>query len=529
MNKYNNNNSSNITTSRLVDASSIIAAANNNNNNNTVTLLYDTPPPLDSFPQWIQDYVTWHADMRHQFPGMDLFTNPNAPKLLVRTCLGYCGGLHDRLGQLPWDVYLANITGRVLLLNWQRPRALEEFLIPAYYSDVDKSLVFDWTIPPQAGFGYHDFKTVQKFPNLFHGYPGASRPTIQFWETDLDLALDRAISGNFSKMKLLQHRLLGHLGEDVLEQRLALESKTTTSTQDNNTNNDAHDDDPTTTTTMKKTIHAAPLFGNLFWLFFRPRADLDLVIRKTMMELHLQPGEYTAVHCRVRHPKAVDFGIKISGKRRGGAAGKRTNTPADKTGLPWRGDTKDMAIQTGTRALQCAADIREQNNKNNRSPRAVYFFSDSNDLVRHVALELMTKKPTMNNASTSTATTTTTTTTPIHYDDDDDALLYHLVQNKGLRVVARTDAFSKETLHLDKQKNRPAASYYATFVDLIIAIHAECVVYGVGYYAAFSAKLSGTQCAYVYQKEAWGEQVSKQAKICPSLSSKSNETTTSTA
>jgi hypothetical protein len=122
-----------------------------------------------------------------------------------------------------------------------------------------------------------------------------------------------------------------------------------------------------------------------------------------------------------------------------------------------------------------------------------------------VALELRKKKPTNTNASTT---------------DKEEAvslLLYHLVQHKGLHVVARTDAFSKETLHLDKQKNQPAASYYATFVDLIVAIHAKCVVYGVGYYAAFAAKLSVTRCAYMYQKEAWGEQVSKkQAKICPS-------------
>jgi hypothetical protein len=61
--------------------------------------------------------------------------------------------------------------------------------------------------------------------------------------------------------------------------------------------------------------------------------------------------------------------------------GNGNNKPADKTGLPWRGDTKDMAIQTGTRALQCAANIMEHYNNNNKSPQALCFFSDSNDLV----------------------------------------------------------------------------------------------------------------------------------------------------
>ncbi len=55
----------------------------------------------------------------------------------------------------------------------------------------------------------------------------------------------------------------------------------------------------------------------------------------------------------------------------------------------------------------------------------------------------------------------------------------------------------------------------ASFSDLFIAIHAYCVVYGIGYYAVFAAKISGTQCKYLYQKEAWGSQGDKQALECP--------------
>jgi len=72
--------------------------------------------------------------------------------------MGRCGGLHDRLGQLPWDIYLAMRLKRVLLISWQRPRALENFLLPP---EANKdTLVIDWTIPESQLFGYDDMNRV---------------------------------------------------------------------------------------------------------------------------------------------------------------------------------------------------------------------------------------------------------------------------------------------------------------------------------------------------------------------------------
>jgi len=75
-----------------------------------------------TLPQWILNYITWHRRIRAEFPGSQLFHDPNAPPLLIRTCLGLCGGLNDRLGQLPWDLYLANQTGRILWTDIDRSR-----------------------------------------------------------------------------------------------------------------------------------------------------------------------------------------------------------------------------------------------------------------------------------------------------------------------------------------------------------------------------------------------------------------------
>lgn len=447
------------------------SSSSSSSSSSSLQLAYDTPPNLELLPQWIREYLIWHDTIRKRYPGMELFTNPNAPKLLIRTCLGLCGGLHDRLGQLPWDLYLANATGRVLLLAWQRPRSLEEFLVPN---------IIDWSVPTEAQFGFDDIRRVRDHTEFFQGYPEA-HPTDEFWNTQLDQAIQRATTGEFQDVRILRHRILGHLGQDVLEQRLA-----------------KMDDD------NHRSLHQPPVFGTLFWTFFKPSAPVDAQIRSIYQELKLTPYDYTAVHCRVRHPKAFDYGKTV--------LGKNNKYPADKTGLPWEGPTRQAALVVATMALKCANTISKKTNTTKptgletENQSKIYFLSDSNDLVRHVAVELQDPRFVMAN----------------HTEIDQD--LYHQVAGNSSRsssnkVVARD--VTLETAHLDRQKGRSPEHYYSTFVDLVLVMHAHCVVYGIGYYAAFGVKLktsppSGSEsCSYIYQAEKWHSQAEKQAQPCP--------------
>jgi len=179
--------------------------------------------------------------------------------------------------------------------------------------------------------------------------------------------------------------------------------------------------------------------------------------------------------------------------------------------VPWDGPAKDFALQVAYDALHCSSTIlADQPPQPTRSTTTtilkhpIYFLSDSNDLVNHVVSELHPPSNNINNNQSHI------TSSGIHRD------LYQLVQS--LTIKARD--VSLETAHLDLQKGRPAAAYYATFVDLLLVIHARCVVYGVGYYASFGAKLSGTTCQYLYQQEAWGHQAPKLAQSCPTIHSK---------
>jgi hypothetical protein len=422
-------------------------------------LLYEDPPALSEFPSWIRDYVKWHQQVRKDFPGMELLSNPRAPPLLVRTCLGSCGGLHDRIGQLPWDIYLAYKTKRVLLIAWLRPKSLENYLVP--------SGLLNWTIPEEAHFGFHDMRRARNLTELFQGFP-EDHPTEDFFEKDVEVAIQRATVGNFSNIHILRHRLLGHLGQDNLEKRL-----------------EAHMDNP-------QSIHQTPLFGNIFWLFFKPSKPVHEKTKRIMSELQLKPNDYAAVHCRVRHPKSFTYGANIKGKN--------SPYPADKSGLPWEGETREAALGVAFNALQCASSSIIGTLP---SSNQVYFLSDSNDLVRHVTKELPSSNASSFNWTLPQLQQLVTQDTTQNNDKN------------RINVIGRDTP--EQNAHIDRNKGRPAEEYYDTFVDLLIVMHARCVIYGIGYYAAFGAKVSGTSCRYLYQQEAWGATAVKEAEICPEI------------
>ena len=404
-----------------------------------VTTLYDQTPDLSTFPEWIQTYVKWHQDVRKKYPGMKLFTDPQAPKVLVRLCLGRCGGLHDRLGQLPWDLYLANQTGRVLLMGWYCPMALEEFMVPN---------VLDWSIPDEVAWNgvctdvhtdaTHESK-VKNIPKFFEGYSEVN-PNQLFWKTELDICIERANTGEYKDEKVLRHILLGHVAEEELEQRLAALGQT-------------------------PKIHEAPIFGALFWLFFKPSPPVDLQFRRSLSSVQLEPNYYSAVHCRVRHPKAFPQNSSLH----------RLADRLDRNGLPWKGEARSFALDTATRALSCSMNISQD---------PIYFLSDSSDLAQHVAVDLKNQSWLR------------------QYPGMIDPSLQSVV-NHSQGVFSRE--VSEANFHIDRQKKHKTTEYYGTFLDLLFVVHAKCVTYGIGYYAVFATKISGTECKLIYQEEEWGK------------------------
>ena len=358
--------------------------------------------------------------MRAKFPGKKLFTDPSAPKLVIRVCRksGGCGGLNDRLGQLGWDLYIAVQTNRLFLIWWESPK-LEEFLLPNR---------IDWSVPPE-GEALLKGEPQRLFQNLRYEWDMRD----QAWDSKIETSIKAALNGTTKDEKILVHSLTSHAKGSFFEKKLKASGL-------------AHD------------IESAPMFGNIFRLFFRPSAPVQEVIDRTSSTLGLLPGEFTAVHLRVRYPVWV---------------GQRVDDSADRHGLKWDGDRKQIAISQALHAFRCSRMLLKQPDEK------LYLMADASKLVNFFA----------NSAQNLTS------------EDSQYSSLEpdSLQMIRSLKIVARED--SNENLHIDRDIDRDAKLYYPSFVDLLIASKARCVAYGQGRYGLFTAKLGGTACQLWYEKE----------------------------
>jgi len=420
-------------------------------------------------PQWIQDYVKWHKEMRAKFPGSKIFTDPDSPGVILRWCGGLCGGLHDRLGQLPLDLYLANQTRRVLFLKWEKPHALELFLVPPLSSELYLDWRFPEGVPNWAYVKPGDINMIKTKKNIDYvqNLPGIGNSGTENFDQMMEQFLIKcAPGGELHNEPLVVLRMLGHLNEKYLESKLIELGES-------------------------DTIHSTPTFGNIWHMFFQPSppilAKLDQIMNE---ELHLQKRNYTAVHCRVRHPKAYKSGTHVHGRYDG--------TTADKTGLPFgAGPVRDMAVQTAIHALKCAStQIPPRNGKGITSPlvnkdEIYYFMSDSNDLVELMVRDIknakfISKHPSMDIGQ-------------------DSGSIYQEAHKISLALNIRSRDNSQFNSHIDKNKGKELEEYYGTFIDLYLAMYSRCIAFGIGFYAVFAAKIGGiTDCKIQYAKEEWG-------------------------
>jgi hypothetical protein len=431
----------------------------------------DKDTPHAKMPQWIRDYVAWHHEMRLKYPGASLFTDPDSPGVLLRWCGGLCGGLHDRVGQLPLDLFVANQTRRVLLIKWEKPHPLELFMEPPLLSSENDELSIDWTFPNdvpmwsyQKSPGVPEMKVVAK-NNIDYS---KSLPSIANTGEDRgELTVEGVVSEGIEKFspggtsaseKIVMLKVMGHLEEEYLEGQLQNLGQT-------------------------DMIHSTSTFGLIWHMFFQLAKPIQKQLDHIMKEeLFLVKRQYTAVHCRVLHPKAFKAG---------------SGSMLDKTGLPFHaGPVRDMAVETAIHALKCAATQSSPAQKATGSqPRvnkdeAYYFMSDSNDLVEFMVRDVkddkyMTKHPSM--------------------DFVGETSIYAQARQLANTLNIKSRDNSAINAHIDKMKGKPLEDYYSVFLDLHLAMQARCISFGIGFYAVFAAKIGGiVDCKVQYTKEKWG-------------------------
>ena len=467
---YNDYNDSSTFGSEQHRLSSLVASTSEGITN-SISLLDDATKVVDQqqpplLPTWITSYTTWHNEMRQKYPGPTIFTttDPNAPNIIIRYCGSNCGGLHDRLGQFPMDLYIANQTQRVFFYWWDdrsstttstssTSLSLEEFLIP--------NTLFNWTIPIEIQQTLNILDHNRLLKHKMHD----AHFSISNWSNIIDDAIVRARDGRYRHHKILYHSIQAHRMEHILESKLRELGEI-------------------------DTICSTTTFGTLFRNLFRPIPEIEKQISTIYQYLGLVEKEYTAVHLRVRHPSGVPEherdGILISKEIEGGDVGIHS---ADRQGLRWAGKSKDYAVQLATRALQCSQVVQKFPNE------PVYLFSDSNDLVHYFAEELpqqMMKHRERGGLIQGGEQ---------QQQSKEDVIrdLRAWTATKDVAVVSRRNVSMEENYHIDLQRGHPPQSYYATFVDLLLASRARCVLYGCGRYGKFAAKLSGSSCELWYQ------------------------------
>ena len=142
-------------------------------------------PPTEYFtwtnsttiPTWLKDYFQWHHHQRSllneaSYRNDTHNVNRHRFKFLVMTCFRdeLCGGVTDRLRPVLTLLRAAQLSNRILLIYWERPHALEEFLVP-HSNTAPQFGGFNWSLPSymipdvRERTAYHNWKPFYADPH----------------------------------------------------------------------------------------------------------------------------------------------------------------------------------------------------------------------------------------------------------------------------------------------------------------------------------------------------------------------------
>ena len=193
-------------------------------------------------PEWMTEYFDWHKATKKNLNE----TNWNSTKYIVMCCTKAqrsCGGISDRLKPLAFVVLEAARYERLLLIWWEKPKPLEEFLVPPEGG-------VDWRVPDWLKT---HIRKNSKF--VLHNIP----------ETE-------------SGLKNKPENPIVHL-----------------KIQSPSAGEEFYGEHPFAKSTYQDVFHG------LFRAFFTPVSRLVSLIDSKMKEHNLVPGEYAATHLRAMY------------------------------------------------------------------------------------------------------------------------------------------------------------------------------------------------------------------------------------
>mmetsp|Transcript_36077 Transcript_36077/g.87206 ORF Transcript_36077/g.87206 Transcript_36077/m.87206 type:complete len:482 (+) Transcript_36077:71-1516(+) len=272
------------------------------NNDASSDSRYENGHPYDSLPTWMTSYFQWHSHQLDLIHNTKTATTKNQNddgrnhqwrhhKVLLVRCMDddRCGGTSDRLKSLPLFLILAAQTNRLLFLRWNRPFALEEFLIPnnqnqQLYNNADdnknqNNYFWNWTVPSSLvtildaeltdGGGPYNQTTIlsKKSQQLVSA---VQNPNIWLVQGNLQFSGAALYESLAKEMKAKDEKV-----SSMNVSRAAAVSDFTT------------------------------LYHYFFHATFAPAPAIRSIVDELFQRLQLQPNRFVVVHIRAKYPGEV--------------------------------------------------------------------------------------------------------------------------------------------------------------------------------------------------------------------------------
>lgn len=256
-----------INSSKYIPPSSSLSSTRKANN------LWENNPAL---PVWMKEYFDWHQKQMNSLNE----TNWKSHRYLVMRCLQQdrkCGGAADRLRVVPVAVLMAHQFNRILLIHWERPCPLTEFLAPPVTGGLD------WRIPAWL----QERLEFRKRPFILTLNPHATDLLAQ--SPDLVLA-DMLLQIN------------DHGSSYYLEHMSVDDGGAVASLRNNNTNdNNRRREGSSSTSSSTKSFALEDIYHHVWDILFQPSPAVATLIQKHMQHLQLTDHNYAAVHIRSQY------------------------------------------------------------------------------------------------------------------------------------------------------------------------------------------------------------------------------------
>ena len=288
---------------------------------------YKTKFPL---PDWMEEFMSKQPTgdpQKHQ----EMLNDPSS-KFLVMVCFRFlndiedCGGLTDRLMNLPWNMWVAHKTNRKLLIKYHKPRPLEEFLVPPPPSDHG----FNWILPD----GYFS-ETWDEWGNRDNKKQSSTRrwiPTVE----------------NLSTPEALQKRAIfinnNLVGKDAVKRLEGM--------------GEWSDD----------------MWQGLFFRFFQPSREVARRLDLVTEPLQLEAGTYSSAHVRAKFPmRSLQKRGYLKYHQRNWYKADKAVVTVDMT----NNSTQFIVSDFGNRAVACAVRVMPET-------KYVYAASDIKELIEYL-------------------------------------------------------------------------------------------------------------------------------------------------